>query len=231
MLINPISLLPVEKLCLNQKANPKLPMGTKYKQGLRLVIKQFGFAAVLVVAENLNGTYEVLDGTTRTEELERDGVEEVPCAIVSACKEGVADWQKLRTEFKLGHDRMRKVFDETAVLEQLRDLAAQGEDLKRLAVLSGKHNLERLLEEASKRQSQVGAIQKSAAQAMQSLVLYGPEADITAIKELLKGIKGRLSTAEKAHKALAQGAEFLDLTDEQFLAILLSTIKRFTDDA
>lgn len=221
MKINPVQLVDVAQLRTNP-TNPKGPLGLKYKRGLRASLAKWGFAGVLIVAENADGTCEILDGNTRLEDLERAGVEKIPAIVFK----DMGDDE--RKTFVLSHDRHRKMFNEDAVLAQLEELAGNAEDLKELALLSGKDNLERLLAESSTRgQAAAGEVQTgSAAPAMGSLVLYGPAADMAGIRLLLKSIKGRMSTMAKTHKALADADRFLDWTDEKVIVLLLSTIAR-----
>lgn len=223
MIVNLPELLPTAALRPNSD-NPKRPLGIKYRRGLTAALEEFGFAGVLVVAANADGTWMTLDGTTRLDVLDREGVESVPCIVLADLAEGMPDWQERRREFVLSHDRNRKVFDEDAVLGQLRQLAERGRDLKRLAVLSTKDNLERLL--AAQQAPAAGAAPAPKTAPMASLVLYGPAADLAAIKELLKQTKGP-SLLGKARAALGQAAEFFDWTEERQVAILLATVARF----
>lgn len=223
MVVNEVRALPVERLRHNP-ANPKRPLGLKYKRGLRASLDRFGFAGLLVVAANSDGTYEVLDGNTRLEELERAGVESVPCVVYQGMDAAE------RKAFVLAHDRHRKVFDEDAVLAQLQQLAEDGGDTKSLALLAGKDNLDRLLAEAQGGGSQALATPAAPLPAMASLVLYGPAAEVKEINALLKQVKGRLTNLEKARKALGQAVEFLDWSDERLLAVLLAAVARFGEE-
>lgn len=227
MIVNETRALPVGRLRTNASANPKRPMGKKYKDGLRACLEDFGFTGTLAVAENADGTYEVLDGTTRIEELEREAVKKVPCSVVAVCKEGLPDWQALRTEFRLAFDRHRKQYDEEAAAGQLQALAEKGREVARLATLAGKANLERLLGQRAAPAADV-PMPAPKAQAMASLVLYGLAEDVTAIKGLLKQVKGKL-LAGKARLALAQAVEFLDWEEEKVLTVLLATVARYSE--
>jgi hypothetical protein len=222
MNINPVQLLKTEKLHHNSE-NPKKPLGLRYKRGLRAGLEEFGFAGVLVVAADDDGTYEVLDGNTRLEELEREGVEEIPCVVLHGLS------REDRQTFVLTHDRNRKIFNEDVVLAQLQGLAERGKDVHRLGVLVSKENLARLLQEkaGASFKPPPGAPPAAATSAMGSLVLYGPAVEIKAIGKLLKDVKGKLSFLEKARKTLGQAVDFLDWQDEKLLACLLSAIGRF----
>lgn len=224
MQIQPVEVLPLERLHHNPE-NPKRPLGLKYKRGLRASLERFGFAGLLVVAEDGDGSYEVLDGNTRLDELERLGVESVPCVVYRGMG------RDERRAFVLAHDRHRKQFDEDAVLAQLQNLAAAGGDVKALAALSGKDNLDRLLAEASASggASRAAAAPRDAPPAMGSLVLYGPAADLDAIRAVLKEVRGRLSAAERARKVLGDLAGLLDWSDERVLAVLLAAARRFAE--
>lgn len=220
MKVNPVELLPTEQL-RQTGTNPKKPMGLKYKRGLRESLSRFGFAGLLVVAENDDGTYEVLDGNTRLDELSQAGIESAPCVVFR----GMDALE--RRKFLLAHDRNRKVFDESAVLADLERLAAQGEDLKSLAKLSGKDNLERLLSESVARKPLSQSNPAAILPTMASVVLYGPVVELTGIRELLKQVRGRGFLLEKTRQALGQAIQFLDWTDERLIAVLLATIAAF----
>lgn len=223
MQIRPVEVLPVERLRHNPE-NPKHPLGLKYKRGLRASLDRFGFAGLLVVAADADGTFEVLDGNTRLEELSRLGVESVPCVVYRNMD------REERRAFVLAHDRHRKEFNEEAVLGQLHALAEAGRDVKVLATLSGKDNLERLLAESSMAGPRAAAAGPAdAPPAMGSMVLYGPAADLAAVRETLKGVRGRLSAATKAAKVLAEVAQFVDWDDERVLAVLLASARRFAE--
>lgn len=222
MKVNPVQLLRVEKLYHNSD-NPKKPLGLRYKRGLRAGLEEFGFAGVLVVAADGDGRYEVLDGNTRLEELEREGVEEIPCVVLTGLS------REDRQTFILTHDRNRKVFDEDVVLTQLQGLADRGKDLRKLSILVSKENLARLLQEKAAGGLKVppGTTPGAALPAMASLVLYGPADEIKAISELLKQVKGKLTFLEKGRKTLGQAVAFLDWSDEKLLACLLAAIAHF----
>lgn len=224
MHVNPVAVLPTAALRPNSE-NPKKPLGIKYKRGLRAALDEYGFSGVLVVAANLDGTYVTLDGTTRLDVLDAEGIESVPCVVLADCAEGMPDWQERRKEFTLAHDRNRKVFDEDAVTAQLAALVEKGRDAKALATLTAKDNLDRLL---AARQAPSASAPTAAlkAPAMASLTLYGPAEDVTAIKELLKQVKGKMITA-KVRAVLDQAVEFMTWEEERVLGVLLATIARW----
>jgi hypothetical protein len=230
MQVNAVKLLPVSALRAS-KDNPKKPMGARYLTGLRAALEEFGFAGVLIVAENDTKpkTYEILDGTTRLEELTEAGVKQVPCTLLDALAEGQPGWQEGRVKFRLAHDRHRKQFDESAVIAQLRSLASKGEDLKQLGKLAAKANLERLLSPPAEGGAAVVATLKQ--EPCGSLVLYGPAKEIEAIKGLLQSIKGRFSNLEKARKALGDAERFLQWDDDKVLALLLALVAKFSESA
>lgn len=210
--------------------NPKDKIGKQYLAGLRASIERYGFSGTLSVGANLDGTFVVLDGNTRLDELLAAKIVETWVCRVPACAEGVGDWASERKQFTLAYDRHRKKFSETAVLEQLKALAAKGEDVKQLALLSGKANLSRLLAE-SQAPKGGAAGPASTAPTQASLVLYGPMAEIQTIGGLLKHVKGKLSTLEKARKALGQSVEFLAWDDARLLSVLLATVAKFGETA
>src|SRR6185312_6114032 len=115
MHVNPVEVLPLDRLRPNHD-NPKRPLGGKYRRGLQTALAEYGFAGVLVVAANADGSFTTLDGTSRLDLLDREGVEEVPCVVLADCAEGMPEWAERRREFVLAHDRHRKVFDEEAVI-------------------------------------------------------------------------------------------------------------------
>lgn len=230
MHINPVELLPLEQLLPNPD-NPKLPLGQRFDAGLEASLDEFGFAGVLAVASNADGTYTVLDGTTRLDKLTADGVEQVPCVAIPACAEGADGWREARVKFTLAHDRNRKIFDEEAVLRQLKDLAGKGQNVKALAKLTAVPNLPRLLEESSRQATKAAAaLPKMAPAAQASLVLYGPKEDVDAVRQLVKRVRGRFSDIFKLRFSMEQAEHNLDLTDEQFLLGFASALARMQHD-
>lgn len=222
MKVNPVQLLPLEKLYVNP-ANPKKPMGLRYRKGLKASLSQFGFAGLFVVASNPDGTYEVLDGNTRLEELAEAGVREVPCVVLDLDADA-------RKEFVLAHDRNKKVFDEDVVTSQLKALADRGRDVKALATLTATDNLQQLLQEASKVRPTTQTTMATIAP-QGSLVLYGPAEDIQAVKELAKRVRGRMSPVIRLRQSLEQAEHFDALSDEGFLLALISTLSRMQGDS
>lgn len=232
MKINKVQLLPVEQLRPNPD-NPKKPLGARYKRGLKASLERFGFAGVLAVGANADGTWTVLDGTSRLEDLDAAAVQKVPCVSVPGCTEGEEGWQESRKEFTLAYDRNRKLFDEDAVLRQLKELSDRGRDVKALEDLTATEGLARLLSESAAASSSRTASTSKSSQGKQaaqgSLVLYGPAEDIAAVKELLKRIKGRLSPVAKVRSVLEQAEQHMDFTDENFAVLLLSAFQRWQE--
>jgi hypothetical protein len=228
MQVNEVVLIPLVKLRPNPD-NPKKPMGARYLRGLKASLAKYGFAGVLQVAGNADGSFVVLDGNTRLAELDAAGIEQAWCQPVPACCEGVEGWQDARKAFVLAHDRNRKVFDEDAVLTQLKELAAHTTDLAGLETLTASENLRRLVEESKATTARAATASKQTLGRMAeqgSLVLYGPAEDVTAIKELLKRVRGRLSPVLKMRRVLEQAEAHEDLTAEEFLLALTSAIHR-----
>lgn len=216
----------MEKLRSNP-LNPKKPMGLKYLKGLRASLKTNGFSGLFIVAPIEDGEYEVLDGNTRFDELAKAGIEQVPCVIRDDL-----DTIEKRKMFVLGFDRHRKQFDESSVVEQIRELAKSGIDTKTLETISCVDNIANLITERTKKAAEaVHASAKSSKSAGQkaSLVLYGPSEDIDSIKELAKQIHGRMSGAEKLHAVLTQSTDAIDWTDEMIVSIILATIGRYQE--
>src|SRR5437762_3242168 len=103
-------------------------MGRRYSRGLETSLQEFGFSGLFNVAPNADGTFEVLDGNTRVELLDDAGAADAPCVVHRDMAEGEPGWQERRRAFVLSYDRNRKLFDEDAVLAQLKALAARGQD-------------------------------------------------------------------------------------------------------
>lgn len=217
MKVNPVELLPLERLHQNPD-NPKKPMGARYRRGLKASLAKFGFAGLLVVAgPDADGTYEVLDGNTRLDELDGQA-DSVPCVVLDLDAAG-------RREFALSYDRNRKLFDEDKVVEQLRALAGGGADVKALEALSGVENL-RLLIDDQRRAAPAPPPTPARMPEQASLVLYGPAEDVQAVRELLKRLRSRLPSASKARSLVEQAEHYQDLGDESFLLAFLSACAR-----
>jgi hypothetical protein len=218
-----VKLLPVSSLVPNPD-NPKKPMRAKESSGLKRSLKKYGFASVLVVAPNQDGTYEVLNGNTRLDELRENSVPEVPCVVMDDLAE-----RDERTEFVLTYDRHHKVYDEERVIGQLRQLAQAGKDVRELQIASGVDNLKQILanqQAAYQEQLQSG---RSAMPVMGSIVLHGPAEDIELINAALSEMKKRMSSVTKIAEIIVQAEENIDLNDETFATILLATIVRYEE--
>lgn len=218
MKVNPVRMLPLSSLRHNPD-NPKRPMGARYHRGLKASLERFGFAGLFVVAPEPDGTFEVLDGNTRLDELDGNA-SEVPCVVLDLDADG-------RKAFSLAHDRNRKLFDEDKVVEQLKELAGRGHNLKELADLTATENLRQLVEAQRVAQAAVKPhAQPQVMPAQGSLVLYGPAEDVEAVRQLVKRIRGRMPAATKARIAVEQAEAMLDLSDEDFLLVFLSVLER-----
>lgn len=227
MRVNPVRVLALDRLKANPD-NPKKPMGRRYSRALQASLDEFGFSGVFNVAENLDGTYEVLDGNTRLDRLDEGGAKEVPCVVHHDMAEGQPGWQERRTVFCLNYDRAKKLFDEDAVLAQLRDLAQQGADAGKLGTLTATENLDRLLAELEPPRAPVPNTPLKVAP-QSSLVLYGPAEDVDAIKELLKRIRGRFASVFKLRSTLEQADAFADLSDEAFCVCFTAALRRYQE--
>lgn len=213
-------MIPIGKLTGNP-ANPKKAFSARHQKGLRASLKQYGFAGCFVVAADPDGTYEILNGNSRVEELRAAGVTEVP-AVVYENMPG-----EERTKFVLAYDKHAKPFDEKLVIAQLRELAEKGEDVRHLADLTAEENLARRLANQSAR---ANATVMAAAAKMDSLILHGPAEDIAAIRDLIKTIRGQVNQSGRVVAALTQIKNHLDFTDEQWVTILLATMARFCSE-
>ncbi len=232
--INRVKLLPIGSLHANP-TNPKLPMGAKYRRGLAESLKEFGFGGSLCVADNGDGTYEILDGVTRQEDLAAAGVSKLPCSLIEECGGDPLDPDIVvkRTRFRLSYDRNRKKYDEAAVTKQVQELLQRGQDAAGLARLAGIDNINALRQAAD---AAAKSIAKQTAkvvdsppstEAKASLVVYGPQSEIAEIKRLVKEVKGRMGTSAKVLQIISQAAEFLDIDDETFLGIFTATLARW----
>jgi hypothetical protein len=222
--VNPVELLPLARLRHNPD-NPKRPMGARYQRGLRASLGRFGFAGLFVVAgPDPDGTYEVLDGNTRLDELDGAGVQEAPCVVLDLDADG-------RKEFVLSHDRNRKVYDEDAVVSQLKALAQRGKDLKALADLTSTENLKQLVDASQKAGSSLAKASAGKMAPQSSLTLYGPTEDVDAVRQIIKRLKGRMPPLVKLRQTMEQADQFLDVTDEQFLLAFGSALRRIAEVA
>lgn len=232
--INRVKLLALGTLHANP-TNPKLPMGAKYRRGLSESFKEFGFGGALCVADNLDGTHEILDGTTRQEDLAAAGVSKIPCAIIEECGGNPDDSEVVakRTRFRLSYDRNRKKYDEDAVTRQVQVLLQQGQDAAQLAKLAGIDNINALANaadvarQAVEKQKAVATAERTAVEPKASLVIYGPESDVAEIRRIVKELRGRMGTSAKVRQIIAQAAEFADIEDETFLGIFAATLARW----
>lgn len=229
MRVNPVRLLPLKQLRTNPD-NPKKPLGRRYGQALQASLVEFGFSGLFNVAENADGSFELLDGNSRCDLLDKEGVADVPCVVHDDMREGVEGWRERRKAFVLSFDRGRKVFDEDMVVAQLKELASRGADVAKLATLTAQENLKQLLAETARATTAKAAegvrkaLGKAAAQS--SLVLYGPAEDVESVRQLLKRMRGRLSPLVKLRSTLEQAEAFQELSDEQFLLAFCSALGR-----
>lgn len=242
MKVNKVKLLPLGQLRPHE-TNPKRPLGAKYRRGLSESQEQFGFSGALCVADNLDGTFEILDGTTRSDDLLSAGVQKAPCVIVDECAGDPKsqDVRDRRTKFRLAYDRNRKVFDEDEVTRQVKELLGREHDAGQVARLAALDNIRGLQESlaadvAGTREKMLAASQRAnaaikdakAAEPKASLVLYGPASEIQLLRETAKEIRGRMSIAEKFSGVMVQARDNLDLDDDTFSAIFLATLARWS---
>ncbi len=198
--------------------NPKKPMRKKERKGLSALIEKYGFAASLVVADNQDGTFTVLNGNSRLDELIENEVEKVSCVVMN-----LDDSE--RREFALGYDRHQKVFDESAVIDQLKMLAERGRDVRQLQTISGVDRVAELIGQ-KKAESKAGKEQASKSK-LSSMVLYGPEEDIVAIRQMLKDYKTKMADSTKFRALMGQALDYLfELDEERFATILAASVAR-----
>jgi len=213
-----VQLMDLSKLVPNAE-NPKKPLGKKYKKGLEKSLSTFGFAGVILVSPNPDGTYFILDGNTRYEELKSRGESKAPVMVL----DNVVT-ESDRKKFVMAYDRHKKQYDDNKVICDINALIAQGEDMDNLEILSGISDLEKILNAAQKDDN---GLVEEVAEANESFILYGSSSQIQNIKTLLKSIKGKLKDIEKVQKML-QEFELLDITNETFLSILLNVCAHFS---
>lgn len=228
--------LPLSKL-RQLDDNPKKDIGQKQLRGLRSSLKEFGFAGICNVALDQDGIYTILDGNTRTEELEANGITEVPCYIHDSMAWNAPNSITKRREFVLSFDRNRKIYDERRVMEELQTLVASGLDVKKLSDLTCMDKLKRICEEgkhgnAKTTETETKEALEAASQKlpeMASLMLYGPTTEIDRIRTLIKSVKGRFSATKKVVITLEQAAANLEMDDDTFLACFLAALAKFQD--
>ncbi len=219
MKVNQVKLLPVKSLRPNPE-NPKRPFDMRGFKGLMTSLEVFGFAGVCVVAPDPDGAFTILDGNTRYEELVANGVPEVPCVVMEELTTRSA-----RRKFFNAYDRHKKLFDEEKVMEQLRELAEQGENARLLGDLTGV--------KVNELYAQLGRQTPEAQQSLKdtgstgSLLIVGPAEEIAAIRGLLNHMRQKMTASRKVMATLTQAAMVWDWEDEKLLGVLLATIARF----
>jgi len=217
--VNQVKLLPVKSLRPNPE-NPKKPFDLRGFKGLMTSLEVFGFAGVCIVAPDPDGAYTVLDGNTRYEELVANGVPEVPCVVMEELTTRAA-----RRKFFNAYDRHKKLFDEEKVMEQLRELAEQGENARLLADLTGLASVNDLYRQAESREGHEAL--KEVGGESGSLLIVGPAEEIAAIRGLLNHMRQKMTASRKVMATLTQAAMVWDWEDEKLLGVLLATIARF----
>jgi ParB family chromosome partitioning protein len=223
-----VEMIPINLLELNPD-NPKKPMSKDRLKGLNRSLTEFGLRDMIKVAPHpeIEGSYLVLDGNTRIEELRKRTDEniKIPCLVHAdlTTREKIA-------EFVLTFDRNVKAYDEMAVFGQLRDLVEAGEDTGMLSELVNLPDLQKYIEiinmpidETLTRGSDLASIIQQ-----DSIIISGPKIDIDAIRRTLKGIKGKMRQHQRVEKAI-QEAEELDWSDEKILFVVLDILARLKE--
>lgn len=231
MLIHKVRPVPLAALRPNPD-NPKQALGARYRKGLQASLKKYGLADVLVVADNLDGTFMILNGNTRYEELlEAEDVEDIPCIVMDDMAGRPADPDVIakRRLFAVSFDRHRKLFNEDMVIDQLRALNESNHaSLKELQELSGVERLSQVLSETQsvqrKKQQEVAAKQTA------TMIVQGPADVIADIRSLLKTVKMRMSESEKIRSLMAQMGDYVDWTEERIAVIALGVLARMNDE-
>lgn len=231
MLIHQVRPVPLASLRPNPD-NPKQTLGARYRKGLQASLKKYGLADVLVVADNLDGTFVILNGNTRYEELlEAEGVADVPCIVMDdmAGEPSNPEVAAKRKLFAVSFDRHRKLFNEDMVVDQLKSLyEASHASLKELQELSGVERLSQVMEAAQTRQRKKQ--QEVTSQQTATFIINGPADVIADIRSLLKTVKMRMSESEKIRSLLAQMGDYVDWTEERVAVIALAVLARMNDD-
>ncbi len=219
MKVNQVKLLPVKSLRPNPE-NPKRPFDMRGFKGLMTSLEVFGFAGVCVVAPDPDGAFTILDGNTRYEELVANGVPEVPCVVMEDLTTRAA-----RRKFFNAYDRHKKLFDEEKVMEQLRELAEQGENARLLGDLTGV-KVNELYAQLGEGREEHDALKEAGGESG-SLLIVGPAEEIAAIRGLLNHMRQKMTASRKVMATLTQAAMVWDWEDEKLLGVLLATIARF----
>lgn len=224
MQVRPIVMLKLADL-VEHPDNPKKPFSSRGKRGLKASMEKYGFAGVCIVAPNGDDTYEVLDANSRRADLEAAGVDEVPCIVMDELQT-----RHERNLFTLTYDKNAKIYDDDAVVRQLRGLAEAGFDTKLLKTLTGVDNIDMLVQQAAA----ASGDSKTAADAAEgklsnnsSLMLYGPTEDIQAIQRMAKSMKGRAQLVAKINQAMVQAESSFDWSDGMIVTLFLATLSRF----
>jgi hypothetical protein len=203
----------------------KKKMGTDAKAGLRASLDEFGFSSSLNVAANKDGTYAVLDGNSRLDEVKASGVPEVPCVVHEDMEEGFFDWENRRKSFVLAYDANRKGLDKKAAISVITDMISAGADGSSLARLSGIKGIDKLVTDTKEAAEKAKETLSAPPPALDSLVLMGPADQVRQIREYLDSIRGTLTHCEVVRDTLRDIAGF-DLTAEAFLTIFLDSLAR-----
>jgi hypothetical protein len=220
MIVREVVVLPLDKL-VEHPDNPKKPFSSKSKRGLRESLAKYGFAGVCIVAPNDDGTYEVLDANTRRQELDEAGVERVPCVIMHDLKT-----REERNLFSITYDRHKKIYDDVAVVRQLREIVDRGFDAKHVEKLTGIDNIAKYASISKKEIENIKTAADGKTSSMSSLVIYGPSEEIESIKQLAAAIKKRMSISEKIRSLLEQANEHADWSDGTVVAFALAVIAK-----
>lgn len=225
-----VRLLPSDKVHTNPN-NPKRPISKDRAKGLNRSMEEFGFCGAILVAPypDKEGEYIILDGNTRAEELTKRNAQNFPCIVVP----NIYTWADIK-KFAIAYDRNMKAYDENMVMEQLMELAREGEDTTLLSELANIPKLDEIIDADYGNRAEEDAklaleqLLEMSATEQGTLILTGSLAEIDGIKHLLKSIKGKMKDAEKVQNLLALMDSTFDFdNDEEFLLALLVTLTHY----
>jgi hypothetical protein len=226
-----VEMIPLNLLELNP-ANPKKPMSKDRLKGLNRSLTEFGLRDVVKIAPHpeIEGSYLILDGNTRIEELRKrtDENVKIPCLVHA----DLTSREKI-TEFVLTFDRNVKAYDEMAVIGQLKELVDSGEDLNMLAELVNLPDLQQYIDNIQPfgDGDPLNGFDPDSLLEQDSIVVSGHTADIDGIRATLKNIKGKMNQSERIGKLLRHVEGFDWDNDDSLLFVVLAIAAHLSNNA